>query len=189
MSGKLGREKKEQKEAQKAAEQKLWKRFQKYDWTPLNAPIKEVLMEIKRDPAYKRPSHILGRPPAKTAHKYCAYHDVNGHGTDTCIALRHLIEQFIARGKLARFLGEQRGQQNEPLDHRQRGRDRSDAPKYRAGHHHREERTRPREADRQENDRDRRERSRTVHGPQILKAISKSERSPGNLEYVMLYNI
>lgn len=109
-----GEKKNELKGAQKVAEQKTRKKFQEYDWTPLNAPIKEVLMEIKKDPAYRKPPPILEKPPAKTAHKYCAYHETNGHGTETCIALRKLIEQFTARGKLTGFLDEQRGQQNTP---------------------------------------------------------------------------
>jgi hypothetical protein len=45
-------EKKEQKGAQKAVEQKPRKKFKDYDWTPLNVLLNEVLMEIKKDPMY-----------------------------------------------------------------------------------------------------------------------------------------
>lgn len=36
------------------------KRFKEYNWTPFNAPSKEVLMEIKKDPEYKKPLPIIG---------------------------------------------------------------------------------------------------------------------------------
>jgi hypothetical protein len=39
------------------------KRFSDYNFTPLNANISEVLMEIKRDPDYRRPPRILGAFP------------------------------------------------------------------------------------------------------------------------------
>jgi hypothetical protein len=52
--------KKEQKKAKKATGQKPGKTFQDYNWTPLNAPVKEVLMEIKKDPIFRKPYTILG---------------------------------------------------------------------------------------------------------------------------------
>lgn len=88
-------------------------------------------MEIEKDRMYRKPFPILGKPLAKNAHKYCAYHDTNGHGTDTCITLRKLIEQFIAKGKLTRFLDGQRDRPNAPLTHQLREElDRDDPPKY-----------------------------------------------------------
>ena len=38
------------------------KRFSDYDFTPLNANIYEVLMEVKKDPEYRKPSRIAGAP-------------------------------------------------------------------------------------------------------------------------------
>lgn len=95
-------------------ERKPCKKLQDYNWTPLNAPLKEVLMEIKKDPMYWKPFPIYENPPKRTAHKYCAYHESHSHGTNTYVALMKLIEQFIASGKLTHFLAEQRGQQNTP---------------------------------------------------------------------------
>lgn len=79
--------------------------MENYNWTPVNAPAKEILMEIRKDPGYKDPSPIKGKPLPHNLHKYCHYHDSYGHYTNNCIALREMIEKYIADGKLMRFLG------------------------------------------------------------------------------------
>jgi hypothetical protein len=81
------------------------KRVENYNWTPVNAPVKEILMEIRKDPGYKDPSPIKGQPPPHNRHKYCHYDDSFGHYTDNCISLKKMIEKYIADGKLKRFLG------------------------------------------------------------------------------------
>jgi hypothetical protein len=81
------------------------KRVGNYSWTPVNAPAKEILMEIRKDPNYKDLSPIKGRPLPHNHHKYCHYHDSFGHWTNTCIALNEIIKKYIADGKLTRFLG------------------------------------------------------------------------------------
>jgi hypothetical protein len=80
------------------------KRFKDYNFTPLNASITEVLMEVKKDPAYEKLRKIFGKPMARTVNRYCAFHKTNGHNTKTFISLRVLIEKFIENGKLVRFL-------------------------------------------------------------------------------------
>jgi hypothetical protein len=87
------------------------KNFGDYKWTSLNASLTEVLMELKKDPNYHRPRPILGDPPPRLAHKYCAFHDSYGHLTEQCVSLRQLIEKFIENGKLVRFLVNERNQQ------------------------------------------------------------------------------
>lgn len=57
------------------------KRVEDYNWTPINAPTKEVLMEIKKDPDYKNPPPIKGKPHPHNFHKYCHYHDSYVHWT------------------------------------------------------------------------------------------------------------
>jgi hypothetical protein len=54
--------KKKRKEFRKAdrEEQRPVKKFKDYNFTPLNAEISEVLMEIKRDPMFWEPKKILG---------------------------------------------------------------------------------------------------------------------------------
>jgi hypothetical protein len=82
------------------------------NWTPLNAPIMDVLLEIKRDPMYRKPRPVLVNPNSPYADQYCAFHDTTGHRTEACISLRLLIERFIENEKLVRFLADQRIQQD-----------------------------------------------------------------------------
>jgi hypothetical protein len=85
-----------------------------YNWTPINAPGKEVLMKIKKDLDYKDPPPIKGKPLPYNLHKYCHYHGSYGHWTNSCVALREMIERYIADGKLTRFLGEQKDRTGGP---------------------------------------------------------------------------
>jgi hypothetical protein len=55
------------------------KRVENYSWTAVNAPAKEILLEIRKDPNYKDSSPIKGRPHPRNRHKYCHYHDSFGH--------------------------------------------------------------------------------------------------------------
>jgi hypothetical protein len=46
------------------------------EWTPLNFPINEVLMEIKRDPEYEQPRPIQNTyVREENKHKFCAFHN------------------------------------------------------------------------------------------------------------------
>ncbi|XP_062155145.1 uncharacterized protein LOC133863185 [Alnus glutinosa] len=83
-----------------------------HNWTPLNAPIMDVLLEIRRDPTYRNPRPVLANPHSRYADQYCAFHDTTGHRTEACISLRLLIERFIENRKLVRFLADQRTQQD-----------------------------------------------------------------------------
>jgi hypothetical protein len=102
-----GRKKKDFRKAE-GEDQRQVRKFKDYNFTPLNAEISEVLMEIKRDPEYLRPPRIPGNPPYKNEGKYCNFHEQRGHHTEGCITLRLLIEELIKYGKLVWFLGEQR---------------------------------------------------------------------------------
>jgi hypothetical protein len=104
----------------RVADYRLPEKFKDYNFTPLNAKISEVLMEIKKDPAFREPQKIPGNPPYKNTGKYCDFHKQAGHYTEGCVTLRLLIEEFIKNGKLVRFLGEQRNQpgNNKPRNHR-----------------------------------------------------------------------
>jgi len=46
---------------------KTKKNFGDYKWTPLNASLTEVLMELKKDPNYQRLRPIQGDPPPRLA--------------------------------------------------------------------------------------------------------------------------
>jgi hypothetical protein len=66
------------------------------EWTPLNSPINEVLMEIKKDPLYERPYPLHNKSVREeNRNKFCAFHDARGHVTEECRHLRILIEKFI----------------------------------------------------------------------------------------------
>ncbi|XP_062155172.1 uncharacterized protein LOC133863226 [Alnus glutinosa] len=49
--------------------------------TPLNAPIMDVLLEIKRDLMYRKPRPVLINPNSLYADQYCAFHNTTGHRT------------------------------------------------------------------------------------------------------------
>jgi hypothetical protein len=91
------------------------KKFKDYNFTPLNAEISEVLMEIKKDSRFLEPQKIPGNPPYWNAGKYCDFHKQVGHYTEGYVTLRLLIEEFIKNGNLVLFLGEQ---QNQPRNNR-----------------------------------------------------------------------
>ena len=77
-------------------------------------------MEIKKDPGFVRPPKIVGEPLLKNQHKYCAYHEANGHTTEGCITLRLLIEKHIGNGRLVKFLVDQRDHRDHnPVEERQ----------------------------------------------------------------------
>jgi len=54
--GEKSNKKKEFHKRQDATESGIKKKFQDYNWTPLNAPIEEVLAAIKTDPMYEKPA-------------------------------------------------------------------------------------------------------------------------------------
>jgi hypothetical protein len=159
-SGKKSKKKKKKEfhKRQDAAESGIKKKFHEYNWTPLNAPIEEVLAAIKMDTMYEKPSKIVGTPHPRTAHRYCAFHESKGHSTETCRSLRALIEKFIENGKLVCFLASQRGQQefgwnpqpeerrNQPQRYREKPKERMERPRKRD----REPSNRPTDQDRQE---------------------------------------
>jgi hypothetical protein len=84
------------------------KKFKDYNFTSLNAGISEVLTEIKRDLAFRRPPKKPGNPPPRNEGNYCDFHEQACHYTDGSIALRFLIDELIKNGNLVWFLEEQR---------------------------------------------------------------------------------
>jgi hypothetical protein len=114
------------------------KKFHDYNWTPFNSPIGEVLAVIKKDPMYEKPKEIIATPPTRIAHRYFAYHESKGHGTESCRSLQIMIGKFIKNGKLVRFLVSQRNQQ-EPVQNRQHEERRDQPPRYRDNCRDREE--------------------------------------------------
>ena len=74
-------------------------------YTPLNVPLEQVLMQIKNDPSLKWPEKMKGDPNKRNRNKYCCFHRDYGHDTDECFDLKQQIKNLIRQGKLKSFLG------------------------------------------------------------------------------------
>ncbi|XP_059461787.1 uncharacterized protein LOC132190753 [Corylus avellana] len=73
--------------------------------------LQELLDEVEefiKEEETLRAMRPPGAPQNQNSDHYCEFHEANGHYTEGCIALRHLIKKFIRNGKLVRFLGEKR---------------------------------------------------------------------------------
>ena len=57
-------------------------------YTRLNAPLDQVLMQIKNDPSMKWPEKMKGDPNKRNKNKYCRFHRDYGHDTDECYDLK-----------------------------------------------------------------------------------------------------
>ena len=74
------------------------------NYTPLNAPLDQVLMQIKDDPSLKWPEKMKGDPNKRNKNKYCRFHRDHGHDMDECFDLKQQIENLIRQGKLRHFV-------------------------------------------------------------------------------------
>ena len=57
-------------------------------YTPLNTPLEQVLMQIKDDPSLKWPKKMKGDPNKHNRNTYCRFHRDHGHDTDECFDLK-----------------------------------------------------------------------------------------------------
>ena len=74
-------------------------------YTPLNVPLEQVLMQINDDPSLKWPEKMKGDPNKRNRNKYYRFHRDHVHDTDECFDLKQQIENLIRQGKLKSFLG------------------------------------------------------------------------------------
>ena len=90
-------------------------------FTPLNASLNQVLMQIKDEGALTFPGKLKSDQTKRSRNKYCRFHCDHGHDTAYCYDLKQQIEALIREGKL-RNLSARRERihilGNKPLDGR-----------------------------------------------------------------------
>ena len=69
-------------------------------FTPLNAPIDQVLMQIKDEGTLTFPGKLKSDPSKRSRNKYCCFHRDHGHDTADCYDLKQQIKALIREGKL-----------------------------------------------------------------------------------------
>uniref|UniRef100_A0A2N9IQQ3 RNA-directed DNA polymerase n=1 Tax=Fagus sylvatica TaxID=28930 RepID=A0A2N9IQQ3_FAGSY len=85
-------------------------------FTPLNAPVDHIFMQIRNDPALKWPGKLLTDPDKRPRDKYCRFHRDHGHNTEDCYDLKRQIEELIKQGKLQRFVERGQRERSSPRD-------------------------------------------------------------------------
>ena len=77
-------------------------------FTPLNAPLDQVLMQIKDEGALTFPGKLKSDPTKRSRNKYCHFHRDHGHDTADCYDLKQQIKALIRKGKLQKFFSKER---------------------------------------------------------------------------------
>ena len=73
-------------------------------FTPLNAPIDQVLMQIKDEGALTFSGKLKSDPSKRSRDKYCRFHHDHSHDTADCYDLKQQIKSLIRQGKLQKFV-------------------------------------------------------------------------------------
>ncbi|GFZ18398.1 hypothetical protein Acr_27g0001370 [Actinidia rufa] len=73
---------------------------------PLNAPVAQVLSEIKHEEFVKWPGKIKTDPQKRNRNKYCEFHRDHGHNTEDCFQLKEQIVDLIKRGYLRKYVAD-----------------------------------------------------------------------------------
>ena len=81
-------------------------------FTPLNAPLDQVLIQIKDKGTLTFPGKLKSDPSKRSRNKYCRFHHDHGHDTADCYDLKHKIEALIREGKLQKFVSKERTDTN-----------------------------------------------------------------------------
>ena len=77
-------------------------------FTPLMAPVDQVLMQIKDEEALTYPGKLKGDPNRRSKDKYYCFHRDHGHDTTNCYDLKQQIKALIKQGKLQKFVRKER---------------------------------------------------------------------------------
>ena len=81
-------------------------------FTSLNAPLDQVLMQIKDEGTLTFLGKLKSDPSKRSRNKYCRFHRDHGHDTVDCYDLKQQIETLIREGKLQRFVSKERTNTN-----------------------------------------------------------------------------
>ena len=69
-------------------------------FTPLNAPLNQVLMQIKDEGTLTFPRKLKSDSSKRSRNKYCRFHHDHDHDTADCYDLKQQIEALIREGML-----------------------------------------------------------------------------------------
>ena len=86
-----------------------------FNYTLLNTPLDQVLMQIKDYPSLKWPEKMKGNLSKRNKNKYCHFHHDHGHDMNECYDLKQHIEALIKQGKLKKFLGRDHKDERQPM--------------------------------------------------------------------------
>ncbi|KAF5932811.1 hypothetical protein HYC85_028982 [Camellia sinensis] len=73
-------------------------------YTELTEPISAVMSKIQHLSFFKWPSKMVGPPDTKKRDRRCEYHKDHGHDTDSCYALKDLLEESAQDGQLQQYV-------------------------------------------------------------------------------------
>ena len=77
-------------------------------FTPLTAPINQVLMQIKDEGALTFLGKLTGDPKKRPKDRYCRFHREHGYDTTDCYDLKQQIKALIRQGTLQKFVSRER---------------------------------------------------------------------------------
>ena len=81
-------------------------------FTPLNAPLDQVLMQIKDEGTLTFPGKLKSDQSKRSRNKYCRFHRDHGHDTANCYDLKQQIEALIREGRPQKFVSKERTDTN-----------------------------------------------------------------------------
>ncbi|XP_077223339.1 uncharacterized protein LOC143856944 [Tasmannia lanceolata] len=76
----------------------LSQQFERYNYTPLNTSVANILYEIRGKEDLQWPPKMKGTGRKRNTSKYCHFHGDHGHTTDDCYNLKNKIERLVGLG-------------------------------------------------------------------------------------------
>ncbi|XP_077225217.1 uncharacterized protein LOC143858449 [Tasmannia lanceolata] len=78
--------------------------FERYNYTPLNTSVANVLYEIRGKEDLQWPPKLKGTARKRNTSKYCHFHGDHGHTTDDCYNLKNEVEMLVGLGRVDKYL-------------------------------------------------------------------------------------